>query len=81
MSGQPVRLHSELDEVRAALLSKQSYSQRELHKAAWGIFLPRSTTVLLQLTIMTLVEGTCELFPLSQAWGTLWLQEPTFALL
>ncbi|KAK9832375.1 hypothetical protein WJX74_008047 [Apatococcus lobatus] len=62
MSGQPVRLHSELDEVRAALLSKQSYSQRELHKAAWGIFLPRSTTVLVQLTVMTLVEGTYTAF-------------------
>ena len=60
MSGQPVRLHSEFDDVRAALLSKQATSQRELHKVARGIFLPRSTTVLVQLTLMTVLEGTCK---------------------
>ena len=65
MSGQPVRLHTDLDDVRAALLSKQSVSQRELHKSARGILLPRSTTVAVQLTVMTLVEGTCESCPLS----------------
>lgn len=63
MSGQPVRLHTDLDDVRAALLSKQSVSQRELHKTAWGILLPRSTTVLVQITVMTVIEGTCESFP------------------
>lgn len=60
MSGQPLRLHSEFDDVRAALLSKQSLSQRELHRVARGIFLPRSTTVLVQLTLMTVLEGTCK---------------------